>query len=72
MDAHRLTQKLEFVGAAIVLEAFHQWKSSCSVTGKEWQRFIGGVDFLAPLKENHEEKLFCLCPLRATEIGTEH
>jgi hypothetical protein len=71
MDAYRLSQSLEFVSIAMTPEAFTRFKTDSKFAKSDWVRFPGGVEFLAPVKGNREERLYCLCPLRKNEIGTE-
>jgi len=71
MDTYRLSQNLEFVGAAMTAECFQRFRLDSKKGRAQWQRFPGGVEFLAPLKGNREEKLYCLCPLRKNEIDSE-
>jgi len=71
MDSYRLTQSLEFASVVLMPEASTRIKQDFKRQDFNLGSFAGGVDFLAPLKQNREQKLFCLCPLRKSEIGTE-
>ena len=71
MDAFRLTQSLEFAGVVLTPNTFKQLKLDWKRAAFPLQKLVAGVEFLAPLKAGREEKLYCLCPLRKNEIGTE-
>ena len=71
MSSYRLSQSLEFAGTALTPEAFEKFKSDSRRQKAKWQRFPGGVEFLAPLRGNFEQRLYCLCPLRKNEITGE-
>jgi hypothetical protein len=71
MDAFRLTQSLEFAGVVLTPNALTQLKSDWKRDRFALERFRGGVEFLAPLKDGREQKLYCISPLRQSEIGTD-
>ena len=71
MDAYRLTQSLEFAGVVLTSQTLIRLKADLKKRQKSIQDFVGGVEFLAPLKDGREVKMLCLCPLRRREIGTE-
>lgn len=67
MDAYRLGQQLELAGTALTDAAEKRFKRDM---GLIWEKFVGGIHYLAPFKNRVQKNCFLLSILRGNEIDT--